>query len=100
MASRLAAIVLAALSIGVSACPASAQERPQAAERAGGAPEPKSFAAVTGRLTAQKGLLPTWFDKTAGRVLMQLPPPDAEGISGRFIYQASLSGGFGSTPLG
>ena len=36
----------------------------------------------------------------AKRIPTILPAPDAEGISGRFLYQPSLSGGLGATPVG
>src|SRR3954465_3511604 len=35
---------------------------------------------------AQDGLLPVHVDRNGGRVLLSLPAPDEEGISGRFIY--------------
>lgn len=92
--SRLAAVLIAGVLSVSGAAPATAQER------AGPAAEGKTFAAVTGRLVAQKGLLTTFTDKASGRVVVQLPAADAEGISGRFLYQASLAGGFGSTPIG
>ena len=46
------------------------------------------------------GLLPVKTDVAKGAVLVTLPAPDADGISGRFLYQPSLSGGLGSTPVG
>jgi hypothetical protein len=39
-------------------------------------------------------------DRSAGRVSLLLPPPDAEGISGRFIYLTTLETGLGSAPIG
>jgi hypothetical protein len=49
---------------------------------------------------AQQGLLPVHVDARGGRILLSLPPPDAEGISGRFIYTAALETGLGSASLG
>lgn len=97
--NRIAALGLTALLTVLGGGPAAAQDRP-AAERSAPAGEGKSFAAVTGRFAAQKGLLTTYIDKASGRVLVQLPAADADGVSGRFLYQASLAGGFGSTPIG
>ena len=48
----------------------------------------------------QDGLLPVHVDRRGGRILLSLPAPDAEGISGRFIYVASLETGLGSAPIG
>ncbi len=45
-------------------------------------------------------LLPVKTDAAKGAVVVTLPAPDAEGISGRFLYQPSLSGGLGATPVG
>src|SRR3954469_10590953 len=48
----------------------------------------------------QDGLLPVHVDRRGGRILLSLPAPDGEGISGRFIYVAALETGLGSAPLG
>ena len=48
----------------------------------------------------QDGLLPVHVDRDGGRNILSLPAPDAEGISGRFIYVASLETGLGSAQLG
>src|ERR1044072_2332845 len=50
--------------------------------------------------TAQNGLLPVHVDARGGRILLSLPAPDAEGISGRFLYTAALETGLGSAALG
>lgn len=39
-------------------------------------------------------------DQKSGRILATLPAPDAEGVSGRFIYTAALETGLGSPALG
>lgn len=49
---------------------------------------------------ASKGLLPVKTDATKGAVIVTLPAPGADGVSGRFLYQPSISGGLGSTPVG
>ncbi|HYD14379.1 MAG TPA: zinc-dependent metalloprotease [Allosphingosinicella sp.] len=48
----------------------------------------------------QPGLLPLHVDRRQGRIIVSLPAPDAEGISGRFVYVASLETGLGSAPVG
>lgn len=50
--------------------------------------------------TAQPGLIPLNVDRKGGRIIARLPAPDADGISGRFIYTAALETGLGSAPLG
>ena len=57
-------------------------------------------ATVLQNTVAQQGLLPVHVDARGGRILLSLPAPDAEGISGRFIYTASLETGLGSASLG
>ncbi|WP_068090156.1 zinc-dependent metalloprotease [Novosphingobium rosa] len=64
------------------------------------APAADTFARRTGALVRQQGLFPVFVDKANGRVLIQLPPPDKDGISGRFIHQTILATGLGSTPIG
>src|SRR5207237_4310763 len=49
---------------------------------------------------AQTGLLPVNVDRRQGRIIVSLPAPDADGISGRFVYVASLETGLGSAPIG
>jgi hypothetical protein len=49
---------------------------------------------------AQTGLLPVNVDLRQGRILVSLPAPDANGLSGRFVYVASLETGLGSAPIG
>ncbi|MCT2398775.1 zinc-dependent metalloprotease [Novosphingobium mangrovi (ex Huang et al. 2023)] len=48
--------------------------------------------------TAASGLLPVNVDKPGGRIFLTLPPPDADGISARYIYTVSLRTGLGSAP--
>jgi len=49
---------------------------------------------------ALTGLLPVHVDRTNGRLLLTLPSPDADGVSGRFLYVASLRTGIGSSDTG
>ncbi|HEY5713198.1 MAG TPA: zinc-dependent metalloprotease [Allosphingosinicella sp.] len=80
MKLRLACLLLAAASV-----PALAIDPP---------------ATVLQGTTEQDGLLPVHVDRRGGRILLSLPAPDAEGISGRFLYMASLETGLGSASLG
>src|SRR4051794_12213449 len=64
------------------------------------APAPAPAATNPASLTEVEGLLPVRVDKSGGRVFLSLPAPDAEGISGRFIYLTSLETGLGSAPIG
>jgi len=50
--------------------------------------------------SAYEGLLPVNVDEAKGRILLSLPPADADGVSGRFLYMASLKTGLGSAPVG
>jgi hypothetical protein len=50
--------------------------------------------------TELPGLIPVRVDRSAGKILLLLPPPDTEGISGRFIYLTTLETGLGSAPIG
>ncbi|MGJ3627205.1 hypothetical protein AB5I41_10185 [Sphingomonas sp. MMS24-JH45] len=50
--------------------------------------------------SALAGLLPIAVDRDGGRVLVILPAPDAEGVSGRFLYTASLRTGIGAPETG
>ena len=63
-----------------------------------------AFAAPASEVLAgtseQRGLLPVHVDKKAGRILVSLPAPDREGVSGRYIYIASLKTGLGAAPVG
>lgn len=61
---------------------------------------PRPMGEVTAGLTRTEGLIPIYADAERGRVLMLLPAPDAEGVSGRYIHVASLRTGLGSAPIG
>jgi hypothetical protein len=49
---------------------------------------------------AMDGLLPVHVDRNGGRILVTLPAPDGDGVSGRFLYVASLRTGIGSSDTG
>lgn len=57
-------------------------------------------AKVLAGTVAQPGLVPLNVDRKGGRILAALPAPDAEGVSGRFIYTSALETGLGSAALG
>lgn len=48
--------------------------------------------------TAENGLLSVHVDKAGGRILLTLPPPDADGVSARYVYATALRTGLGSAP--
>jgi hypothetical protein len=58
------------------------------------------FARITARLERREGLLPVYVDKAQGKIYLVLPPADAEGFSGKFLYMTSLQTGLGSAPVG
>lgn len=82
MNARFAALLLASVAV---ATPALALDPP---------------AKVLEGTKAQAGLIPLHVDRNAGRIIATLPAPDAEGISGRFIYTSALETGLGSPALG
>ena len=84
MKRRLAALLLAAAPVLAAAQPA----------------PPSGPAQILRDTVAQTGLLPVNVDRRQGRIIVSLPAPDADGISGRFVYVASLETGLGSAPVG
>ena len=79
---------------------ANARGRHGPADSAAGDAKSNSPANFTDGLNRLDGLLPVYVDKAGGRILISLPAPDAEGLSGRFIYQTYLRAGLGSNPIG
>lgn len=59
----------------------------------------KAPSALAG-IARQDGLLPVHVDQAKGRILLSLPAPDADGVSGRFLYLTALKTGLGSAPVG
>jgi hypothetical protein len=55
--------------------------------------------AVAG-LARQDGLAPVYVDKDKGRILLALPPADASGVNGRYLYVTALKTGLGSASVG
>ena len=51
-------------------------------------------------LERHDGLLPVFVNRKAGKVLLRLPAPDADGVQGRYLYQTYLRAGLGSNPVG
>ncbi|MBT0670074.1 zinc-dependent metalloprotease [Novosphingobium profundi] len=49
--------------------------------------------------TSDGTLLPVRVDKQTGQVLVTLPAPDAQGVSGRYLYATALKVGLGSAPV-
>jgi len=47
---------------------------------------------------AMHGLLPVHVDRQAGRILVTLPAPQADGVSARFLYATALRTGLGAAP--
>ena len=64
---------------------------------------PALAAPATGPLAGtaqQNGLLPVHVNAKEGKILLSLPAPDRDGISGRFLYVTALETGLGSAPIG
>jgi hypothetical protein len=59
---------------------------------------PPSGEAIFQNSRALAGLLDVHADAAGGRILLTLPPPAADGVSGRFLYASSLRTGLGSAP--
>jgi hypothetical protein len=55
---------------------------------------------ATAGIARQDGLLPVHVDQAKGRILLSLPAPDADGVSGRYLYLTALKTGLGSAPVG
>jgi len=51
-------------------------------------------------LERHDGLLPVFVNRKDGKVLLRLPPADADGVQGRYLYQTYLRAGLGSNPVG
>lgn len=94
-----ALLLTCALSASTLAAPARAGQaatRPAASTQS----PSKEWRDATATAERRDGLLSVYVDAAAGKVMLALPPPDAEGLSGRFIWMSSLSSGVGSAPLG
>jgi hypothetical protein len=70
-----------------------------AAAKDAGPPDP--FAEKTRSAARREGLLVTWLDAKAGRLLVELPKPTGpRGECGRFLYLEAIRTGLGSNPVG
>jgi len=58
-----------------------------------------AIAAAT-KTVEQTALIQVKPDVVTGKIIATLPKPDAEGVSGRFIYLTQLETGLGSAPIG
>ena len=97
MPQRLALrLSVAALAFSLSAAP-SVRAADTGKDQAGAV---KSIAEVAAKLKRQEGLVPLYLDVEGGRVLMQLPAADGDGVLGRYLYQVYLRAGLGSNPVG
>jgi hypothetical protein len=100
----LAAAVLAAGLAGAVQAQEAADRSPVAGAVKAGAEKsdkaPATIAKAVANLERKAGLLDLYVDAKAGRVKLRLAPPDREGVFGRYLYQASLARGMGSTPIG
>jgi hypothetical protein len=63
---------------------------------------PSLAASVTTKASAlaEKPLLDAKADAKTGKIILTLPKPDADGVSGRYIYLTQLETGLGSAPIG
>ena len=63
-------------------------------------PAPKSYEQTISGLVRQDGLLPIFVDQDGGRVLVQLPAAQADGVMARVIHHTALRTGVGSAVTG
>lgn len=95
MKKSVVAMLMASVCASAIAAPAFAQKAKPAA-----AAKTDKFTEATASLERKDGLIPVFVDKKAGRVLILLPKPGADGLAGRYIYQTYLRSGLGSNPTG
>ncbi len=62
--------------------------------------QPQAPADLLRGTQAQQGLFPVHVDRSSGKILIQLPRPDASGLMGRYIYLTALETGLGSAAIG
>ena len=64
-------------------------------------PAENTFAAKTKALTRRSGLITTYLDAKAGKLLLELPKPTGpRGECGSFLYLEGIETGLGSNPVG
>lgn len=94
MRPSLAVLLVAMLALGSPA-------RAAASGRPGDPPPSDAFAEKTKSARRRDGLLVTWLDAKAGRLLLELPRPSgSRGECGRFLYLEAIRTGLGSNPVG
>jgi len=89
------AVVVLSLSIAASPAAAARRSRP--------APEPAPASAIAAQIAGlerRDGLLATYLDRRKGKIWLELPAPDAEGMTGSFLYVEGIASGLGSNPIG
>ncbi len=64
------------------------------------APEDSDWDKTLDGLDARSGLLDVHVDTEDGKVVLELPAPDAEGRVERYLYLEGLTSGLGSNPIG
>ncbi len=64
------------------------------------AADDQSIADATAGFDKQEGLMTVYVKAAEGKILLELPAPDDNGISARVIYANFLTGGLGSNPVG
>jgi hypothetical protein len=82
------------------AAPAAPRSAAASADAVKDAAAPRAFKDVVAGLERKDGLLPVYLDRRGGRILLALRPTGSEGELGRFLYQAYIRTGLGSTPVG
>jgi hypothetical protein len=89
------------LAILLTLVPAGAPRPAHAAPATARAPAADSFAARTKTAVRRPGLLVTWLDRKAGKLLLELPrPAGPRGECGAFLYVEGIRTGLGSNPVG
>jgi len=92
--SAFASALLAGLALG----PIQASAAATAVKRT---PSADAFTERTKSSTRRAGLLVTWLDARAGKLLLELPAPTGpRGECGRFLYLEAIRTGLGSNPVG
>jgi hypothetical protein len=94
IASSLLLLLASPVAFAAPPLPAPATPAPAGAAK-------DSFVAKTRGFTRRSGLLTTWLDAKAGRLLLELPAPAGpRNECGRFLYLEGIETGLGSNPVG
>jgi hypothetical protein len=65
-----------------------------------GAARADSLTDLTAKMERRDGVLPIYLDRSGGKVMALFGPANQDGVVGRYLYQAYLRSGLGSTPIG